>query len=123
MYYMYGFWAGQALLSPVPDCQILQSLTFFHLSRVERLAVDQYTTQLPARIEKSPVYLTLLPMNSLRTLTLRVCLVVPFVRALDPEQNPYRAVLCPRLEELVLYITDEDLLSVSGLLEMAKQRA
>ena len=74
-------------------------------------------------IEKSPVYLTLLLMNNLRTLTLMDCPDFPFVLALDPKLNPSGTVLCPKLEELILYVTYNNVFHVSGLLEMVKQRA
>lgn len=62
-------------------------------------------------------------MTNLRTLTLTNCLDLPFVLALDPKQNSSGTILCPKLEELFLYTTDDDVFRVSGLLEMVKQRA
>jgi len=122
-HYVFGHWVGPSPLSLVSDYHVLQSLTLFQISGVERLTIDQYATPPPTRIETSPVYLTLLLMNNLRTLTLMDCLNPPFILALDPKRNPSGTVLCPKLEELILYIVDDDAFPVSGLLEMAKQRA
>ena len=121
-HHVFGDWDSPSPFPLTPDWRVLQSSTVFHISGVERLAIDQYTTPPPTRIEKSPVYQTLLLMNNLRTVALTESLDLPFVLALDPGQNPSRTVVCSRLEEIVLCIVDKDGLHVSGLLEMAKRR-
>jgi len=85
----------------------------------------EYITPLPMKTERSPVYLTLLLMNNLRTLTLTNCLNLPSAFALNPNQNPSRTVVCPKLEELVLHTMDKDkdLACVNELLEAVKERA
>jgi hypothetical protein len=61
-------------------------------------------------------------MNALRTLTLTDCLNLPFVFALNPNRTPSKAVVCPELEELVLYIKTRDRFCIDELLEMVKER-
>ena len=87
-HYVFGHWVGPSPLSLVSDYNVLWSLTMFYITGVERLMIDQYTTSPPTRIEKSPVYLTLLLMNNLRTLKLTDCLDLPFVLALGPKKHP-----------------------------------
>jgi hypothetical protein len=61
-------------------------------------------------------------MNALRTLTLSDCLGLPFIPALNPNRIPYKAVVCPKLDEFVLYISTRDQLCINELLGMAKER-
>ena len=42
---------------------------------------------------------------------------------MNPDKNPDRTVLCPELEEIILYITDPKEVLVNELLKMAKGRA
>jgi hypothetical protein len=42
-------------------------------------------------------------MNDLRALTLTQCHNLPFILTLNPRNNPSNLVICPKLEELVLY--------------------
>ena len=122
---MFGNWCGVGPSPSIVDSRVLQSLTLFRISTVERLAITEYSASPPAKTEKSPVYLTLLLMNNLRTLTLIDCLNLPFVFALNPNRNPSRTVVCPKLEELVLYIMDKDKdwSCIDELLEAVKERA
>ena len=124
-HYLYGYLIGASPSLPILDGRILQSLSLFRISMAERLAITEYGTPLPARTETTPVYLTLLPMKNLRILTLTNSLNLPFVFALNPNKNPSRTVVCPKLEELFLYIMDKDkgLLCINELLEVAKERA
>jgi hypothetical protein len=103
--------------------RVLRSLTHFGISTTETLSITQYRTSPSSKIEKSPVYQTLLLMNTLHTLTLTDCLNLPFVSALNPSQIPSRAVVCIKLKELVLYIRTKDRFCINELLEMTKERA
>lgn len=62
-------------------------------------------------------------MNNLHTLTLTKCNNLPFILALNPEENSSKLVLCPNLEELVLYIALRDQYHIEHLDNMAKKRA
>ena len=124
-HYTFGHWHGGGPSPSIVDTRVLQSLTLFRLSAVERLSITEYSAAPPKKTEKSSVYQTLLLMNDLRTLTLTNCLNLPFVFALNPNLNPSRTVACPKLEELVLYIMnkDKDWSCINELLEAAKERA
>jgi len=71
---------------------------------------------------KSPAYQTLLLMKTLRTLILVDCLNTPFITILNPDQTPAGAIVCPMLEELVLYVKNKEWLRTKGLLAMVKRR-
>ena len=62
-------------------------------------------------------------MNNLRTLILTKCDNPPFILALNPGENPSKLVLCPNLEELVLYIELQGQSPINYLIGMAKNRA
>jgi len=120
---LHGHWVGAASIPHALDRRVLRSLTLFRISKVERLVIGQYRASPPTKIEESPVYLTLLPLNNLRTLTLADCYNLPFIAALTPERNSSRTVVCPKLEELVLYEDDKDQLCINRLLKMAEDWA
>jgi len=124
-HYMFGNWCGVGLSPSIVDARVIQSLTLFRISTVERLAITEYSASAPTKTEKSPVYPMLLLMSNLRTLTLTDCLILPFLFALNPNRNSSRAVVCPKLEEIVLYIMnkDKDWPCVDELLEAMKERA
>ena len=93
------------------------------LSTIQRLAISEYNhTGLP-KAEGCPVFQTLSSADQLRTLTLTGCDNEPFVRALDPEQNPFNLVLCLNMEALVLYPRSPSLFNIERLIGMARNRA
>jgi hypothetical protein len=108
--------------SPSIGGRVFHPLDHFSISATRRLTVAYYNTPPPPEIEKSPICQTLLLINSLRTLTLSGCLNLPFIFALNPNRIPSKAVVCPELEELVLYIKTRDRLYIDELLEMVKER-
>jgi hypothetical protein len=120
--YMSGHWVGAAASLAIVGSQILRSITHLDLSTIGSLMITQYHTSSPPKIEKSPAYQTLLPMNALRILTLADCFNLPFINALNPNQIPSKAVVCPKLEELALFIKARDRLHINKLLEMTKHR-
>jgi hypothetical protein len=121
--YMYDHhWFDNAASLSVADSRVLRSLDHFSISATRRLAVTQYGTSPPPEIEKSPICRTLLHTNALRTLTLSDCLNLPFIFALNPNRIPSKFVVCPELEELILYIKAKDRFCIDELLEMAKER-
>ena len=105
--------------------RVIQYLTQFDISRTQRLAITlhSYRPSDPAQITKSTLYRALNRMEDLRTLMLIRCEILPFIHTLNPDKNPSKAVLCPRLEEIVFYINHQDLLHVDELVYMAKERA
>ena len=75
-----------------------------------------------ADIDKSPAYYTLLRMKDLQTLILTQCNNLPFIHALNPNRNPSKLILCPRLKKLVLYVEGLESFNIVGLMSMAKGR-
>ena len=105
------------------DDQILRSLSDPILSTIERLAISGYKCRKSARVEEYPFFQTFSSANNLRMLTLVDCTSRFFVRALDPEQNPPKIVLCPNLKELVLYTSSPSGPDYKRITSMAKNRA
>jgi hypothetical protein len=99
------------------------SLGKFDLSKTQRLLVSAYCTAPRDEFTSSPIFQTLLPMKDLRTLTLTKIDNLSFISALNPQQNRSHTVLCPELEELVLYIRTQDWLHLDELKKMASERA
>ena len=105
------------------DHRILRSLSPGFLSTAQRLAVSKYKPPRPKKVEECPVFQTLYFTTSLRTLTLTKCHNLAFIFALNPEKNSSGLVLCPDLEEIILYIKSRDHFHIGHLLSMAKKRS
>ena len=105
------------------DDRVLESLRQFPISTTERLSIRGFDPEFSSNEEKSPLHQTLLIMNNLRTLVLNNCFNSPFVLALNPKEDPFGTVLCPKLEKLEVYVGEDDALDISELLEMARWRA
>ena len=100
----------------------MHSLDLPILSTTQRLAVSTYRH--PNQAEGSPIFQRLSSMKALRILILIKCDSPPFLCASNPEENTQStSVLCPNLEELVLYIEFQDDLRIEHLISMAKNRA
>ena len=97
----------------------------FDISRSQRLAITlcHYRPRNSAEIETWSVYQTLHSMEDLRTLTLARCINRPFILTLNPRKNSSKTVLCPKLEELTLYIKNPGQYRINELLSMVKERA
>ena len=121
--YMWGSWAGANPSQPSMERRVLRSLTQFRISEVERFVIAGYRASPSTKTEKSPIYLTLLLVKNLHTLTLTHCLNLPFILALNPEQNSSGTLVCPKLEDLVLYIMNGAWFCIKELLAMVKERA
>ena len=99
---------------------VLESLDQFDTSKVERLRIDSCdfpSGDLPYRV--------LLPMRSLRTLTLYYCgSPHVFIRALHPTISSSGTMVCPELEELdiMLYGETFDMTSVIGVAAVRASR-
>jgi len=122
--YMYGCWKVRDDRAAFTlDRRILRSLSRFDLSGTQRLAVARYKPPATGTVDKSTPYHILSRMKDLRTLTLTQCNNKSFILALNPGRNASKRVLCPKLEELVLYIEVLDLSNIKELMGMAKERA
>jgi len=119
---VFAHWRDGAVSLCAMDRQILRSLDPSILLTTQRLAVSQYRSR-PAEAEKCPVFQTLFFMDNLRTLILTKCHNLTFILALNPEQNSSKFMLCPNLEELVLYIKLPDQFHIGDLICMTKKRA
>ena len=111
-----------AHLSCNKDHQILGSLDHLTLSKIHKLTISKYKAR-PTGIEECPIFQTLSSTNDLQTLILIDCNTLPFVLALDPEQNPSNLVLCPNMQNVILYIQSLSPLIVGCLTRMTKNRA
>ena len=121
--YIYGNSTGAPTSLPVIHHRGLRSLKHFPISVTERLTIGTCDIR-PIQLTKMSIpYQALLLMKALRTLTLTDCLNVSFFSALDPSKNSSGNVVCPGLEELVLYIRSEERLCLKRLLPMAKERS
>ena len=112
-----------AIFAWTRDRQILLSLGPRILSTTQRLAVSKYDHPKSPGIEECPVFQTLSAMTNLRTLVLTECDNLPFILALNPDKNSSKLVLCPNLEELVLYVESQEWFRIKYLLGMTKERA
>ena len=112
----------EGTISHTTDRRILCSLDPFILSTTHRLTVSRYEHRRLPQVEQCPVFQTLSSVNNLHTLVLTECLNLPFILALNPEENSSKRVLCPNLEELILYIKSRDQFHIKHLIDMAKNR-
>jgi len=103
--------------------RVLRSLSYFVLSGTQRLAIAAYQPPKVDETDESAPYYILLRMDDLCTLTLNQCNNLPFIFALNPVQTRSKRTLCPKLEELILYIRDPEFFNNRELMTMAKERA
>jgi hypothetical protein len=121
--YTFGYrkdWVEAASLDL--DCRILRSLDYFSLRMIRKLAIAEYKPLTLEANESSPSHF-LRDMKDLSTLTLTQYNKLPFILALDPDHNHSKRLLCPKLEELVLYVENQDAFNIPELIHMAKERA
>jgi len=109
--------------APILDHRIVRSLNYFALSGTQRLMVTRCNLPMAIEFIKSPSYCILHRMEDLRTLTLTQCNNLPFILALNPDLNPSKLILCPNLEELVLYVKKQSDFNLPELMSMAEGRA
>ena len=118
-----GHWRSRIIPAYDMDHRILLSFDPSVLLTTKRLAVWGYEHTRPPEVENCPIPQTLFSMNNLRTLVLAECCNFPFILALSPKKNASKLVLCPGLEELVLYVEERYPLYIKSLTFMAKARA
>ena len=99
---------------------VLEYLARIDTSKTERLEIYRGTPT-----SRDPPRRTLLSMKSLRTLTLYQCDGLHFfIRALHPGTSSSEAMVCPKLEELILIPpTDGEVFNIEDLVYMAAARA
>ena len=102
--------------------QILRSLCPV-ISTTDRLAIFGYNRRGPVGVKYCPIFRALSSANNLRTLILADCTFSRFTRVLDPSQILFNLLLCPNMENLILYAKSWSLPSVISLISMAKNRA
>jgi len=122
--YMVGRWTRGSDKPYDGTGAFLRSLSRFDTSRTQWLTVTLYPFQ-PSNLPTTgwSIYQTFRSMKDLRTLTLSRCNNLAFILALDPSKNPSKTMLCPKLEEIVLYIERPDQFHVDELLSMVEERA
>ena len=123
--YIHGKWVREGARPHTGTTRLLRFLDRFDTSRCTRLGITQYGSRPDpsTSIVKCAAYQLLYPMNNLHTLTLIESNNFPFILTLDPDKNPDKIVLCPKLEEITLYIKPPYKFHVNELLSMAKGRA
>ena len=122
---IFGGWVyrdGQPNAKASPVMQFLGELD---ISRTRWLTITSCGNLLygPAQIAKSILYRTLHRMEDLRTLILIGCEDLSFIHTLNPDKNPSKIILCPRLEEIILYVDGRDSFHADELVNMAEERA
>ena len=121
---MLGTWFGGNVDLSVLDDRILHDLTKFPISTTERLAITQCEALARPGADESGAYQALFMMNNLHTLALIDYLNLSFILALNPDKNTSNIVVCPKLEDLVLFFQGlQEESCIDELLEMAKGRA
>ena len=116
-----GTWINGGSPPPVLDLRLLRSLNEFPISTTETFAITLHDGSADPKTEESGTYQTLLLMSNLRILTLIDCIDLVFV--LNPGRNTPNVVVCPKLEELILYVQEgREESCIDGLLEMVKER-
>jgi hypothetical protein len=102
-------------------CLMLESLGQLDTSKVERLEIDHGNSP-----SSDPLYRALLPMEHIRTLTLRhYASPYVFVHALHPNKSSSGAVVSPKLEELVIMLEwgNDDTVDMRSIIEVVAARA
>ena len=125
--YVLGKWTSGGERSTYGTGEFLRSLDRFDISRTRWLAITLCGLQ-PSTNNDFPItarsnYKTLCSMKNLRTLTLSRSKNLIFILALNPDQNPSKTVLCPKLEEIILYIDHPFDFHLNELLSMTEERA
>ena len=123
--YIRGKWIREGTRAHTGTTRLLRFLNRFDTSRCRRLGITQYASRPDpsAPIVEYSAYQLLHPMGDLRTLTLIESNNLPFILTFDPDQNPDKIVMCPKLEEITLYVKPPYKFHVNELLSMAKGRA
>lgn len=120
---LFADWDAPGTNQCTMDQRILLSLGPSILPTVQKLIISEYGHPVLGGAEKCPVFQTLSSTPNLQTLTLIDCNNLPFIVALNPEEEPFGVTPCPNLEELVLYVRSRDQFHAKSLVDMARSRA
>ena len=122
--YTLGNWIRGRVDPEVGTARLLPFFNRFDISKCQFMGITQYCSRtnpsLP--ITAWATYQFLFPMGNLRVLTLIESDSLAFILSLNPDKNPDNIVLCPTLEEIILYIDRPDRSHVDGLWDMAEER-
>ena len=121
--YMFGHRKDPTRASSALDSRIIRSLGCFTLCGTRRLAISLYGSPKVAEVGGSAPYHILSKMRDLRTLLLSQSNNLPFIFALNPDQNSSKVILCPKLGELVLYVEGLEGFYITELMCMVEERA
>ena len=122
--YALGNWIREGETPHAGSPRFMRTTDQYDVSRVLCLAItlSGYQPSSSAQITTWTAYYILFRMENLRSLRLIHSRNLPFIHVLNPNMNPSGAVLCPKLEEVILYIKHPDQLHLDELLSMAKER-
>ena len=120
-----GKWIREDAGSTTGTARLLRFSNRFDTSRCRWLGITHYSCNPDISTPNTTwaTYQLLLPMDDLHTLTLIESNNLSFILALNPDENPNNIILCPRLEEITLYINRPDGFYVDELLSMVEERA
>jgi len=98
---------------------ILRSLAELDTSKTERFEIN--TDNL---LSREPIYQALLLMKGLRTLMVSRCINPDiYICALQPATSSLEAMVCPKLEEIILVLQFKGTFDITSMIEMAAARA
>ncbi|KAF9780881.1 hypothetical protein BJ322DRAFT_1213524 [Thelephora terrestris] len=120
-----GNWTRGQDGANVGAMSFLRSIGRFDLSRIRWLAIQCYRSEpvTTGSIVGRAVYRALSSMQNLHSLTLAQCRNLIFISSLNPDKSLSKVILCPNLQEIILYVKDPGELHVDELLKMAEERA
>ena len=121
--YIIGNWIREDEQPNAGTTRLLQSLAKFDISRSQWLAITLCRYHPHTPVTGWTLYRTLRSMKGLHTLTLTRCNNLSFILTLNPDKNPDKTVLCPKLKEIILHINCPDQLHFGELLSMTEGRA
>ena len=122
-----GNWAGEAARPHTDTPRFLRFLNRFDTSRCRQLGISQcrfqqdLLTSVPIKLWST--YQFLFSMGDLRVLTLIESFNLPFILTLNPDKTPDKIVLCPKLEDIILYVNLSGGVHIDELLSMTEERA
>ena len=123
--YVRGKWVCEGARPHTGTTRLLRFLNRFDTSRCRWLGITKFISHPDPStpITACATYQLLLSKGDLHTLTLIESNNRPFIYTLNPGKNPKKAVLCPKLEGIILYIKPPHKFYVDELLSMAEERA
>jgi len=113
---------GEVCMTPITSQTKKSCLSLKHLAQLDTSKTEWLEIQCSEFPPSGHLHRMLLPMKTLRTITLYQCKPLhSFIIALDPTMSPSGAVVCPKLEELV--IEHKGVVDIKDVIGMAAARA